>query len=131
MNKSNIKTIFELIVIGLAIGWITTTICMWIFNGCDSTIKQMTCWLVCSMIFGATTIIFDKMSLFSATLIHFLITITIVSANSYLLGYDDSFFSTFTTVFPAFIIIYAIIYLICTLIWKNDARQINQKLKNK
>lgn len=131
MKNNAVIKILKLAVIGLAYGWIATTICMWCFNGSDDTIKQMTCWLICSPIFGISAIIYDKLDLIPATLIHFLITITIASANSYLLGYEETFFGTVLEILPSFIIIYVIIYAIVMFIDKKNAKELTEKLQNR
>ncbi|MBP0982062.1 MAG: DUF3021 domain-containing protein [Oscillospiraceae bacterium] len=131
MKENLFNYIIKLAVIGLAIGWVTTTICLWCFNGADDTIKQMTCWLFCSIIFGVSTMVYDKLELIPATVIHFLITITVASANSYLLGYADSFFGTVITILPSFIAIYAAIYITVMLIDKANAKNLTEKLQNR
>ncbi len=132
------KKIAQHIIVGLAIGFVCTTACLWLFKVYEApgiaVMRQFTVWLAASAVYGAISMIYDTDIPFPVSLIiHFLGCAAVTFAASIISGIMDYmvWYQWFIYVLPVFIIIYIIIGLAVTLVSRCQAKKINQKMKKK
>lgn len=134
--------ILEHIVVGLGIGFVVATACLWIFGVYEATgmevMRQYTVWLVASALYGLVSMIYDSSISFPYSLIiHFVVcaavTFAAVFASGIMVGYTGSWYAVILAVLPVFVVIYIVVGAAVTLACRCEAKKINEKisLKNK
>lgn len=129
------KKIFKHIIVGLAIGFVCTTACLWIFRAYEAggifVMRQFTMWLLASAMYGVISLIYDTSVPFPLSLIlHFTGCLAITFAGGVLSGFMEvlTWKEWFISVIPGFVIIYLIIGIAITLVSKYNAKKINKKI---
>lgn len=133
------KKIAEHLMVGLGIGFVVTTVCLWIFKLNEATgaevMREFTTWLVASACYGLISLIYDSDIPFPLSLIiHFIACATITFIASYISGIMDYFmnwYEWFIYVLPVFIGIYLIIGAGITIATRCQAKKINEKINEK
>ncbi|MCI8404875.1 MAG: DUF3021 domain-containing protein [Clostridia bacterium] len=130
------KRILDHLIVGLGIGFIATTLCLWIFKLNEASgaevMRQFTTWLFASALYGLISLIYDSDIPFSVSLaIHFAGCTAITFAASCAAGFFEFmvWYEWFIYVLPVFIIMYIIIGASVTVITRCQAKKINGKLK--
>ena len=124
---------------GLAIGWIMTTACLWIF-GCGedgvsgfTVLRNETAWLAASVFYGVISLIYDtNIPLPAAIALHLFGCGAVTFIGSFAAGFFEMFDPWpywFIYVLPVFIVIYIIIGFSITITEKRRARKINEKIE--
>lgn len=134
-----VKKIIAHAAAGLAIGWIMTTACLWIFGGGGEAVsgftvlRNETVWLFASIIYGLISLIYDtNMPLPAAVGLHLFGCAAVTFLGSFAAGFFEMFDPWpywFIYVLPTFIIIYIIIGVSVTITERRRARKINEKIK--
>ena len=133
-----LKKIFSNLGVGLAIGWIVTTACLWAW-GCGSNdvsgiviMRHMTIWMIASALYGLISLIYDSdLPLTAAIPIHFLSCGLVTFIASWAAGLFEIFSPWpywFIYVLPTFVVVYLIIGGISTFVELSRAKQINDKI---
>lgn len=132
------KKIIEHLIVGLGIGFVVTTACLWAFRLNEASgaevMRQFTTWLAASALYGLISLIYDSDIPFPLSLaLHFAGCTIITFISSYISGIMNfmSWYEWFIYVLPVFIILYIIIGIIVTVITKCQEKQINNKMKQK
>ncbi len=132
------KKIIEHLIIGLGIGFIVTTACLWAFRLDEASgaevMRQFTTWLAASACYGLISLIYDGDISFPLSLaIHFTGCVAITFIASYISGIMNfmKLYEWFIYVLPVFIIIYIIIGIAVTVTTKYQEKIINKKMKTK
>lgn len=132
------KKIIEHLIIGLGIGFVVTTACLWAFKLNEASgaqvMRQFTTWLAASALYGLISLIYDSNISFPLSLaIHFTGCAAITFIASYISGIMDfmKLSEWFIYVLPVFIILYLIIGAVVTVITQCQAKKINEKIKRK
>lgn len=133
-----IKKIMNHIGVGLAIGFVCTTVCLWIFGGYEASgfavMRMFTVWLFASALYGLISMVYDMHIPFPINLIiHFLACLLTTFAASLISGIFEfiKWYEWFIYVLPSFIIIYVIIGLVSEIITRYQTKQINKKINHK
>ena len=118
---------------GLAVGSVTTCVCLAAMNGMDGTLLQVMAWLCASALYGLVSIIFEAESLPLplAIGIHLLLCLGITLGTGYLLGYSAQFGSLFLAIIPVFLVLYGLISAGIWLYSRHCARDTNDRLAGK
>ncbi len=114
--------------IGLAIGFVLTTMYMILFVGLNSITTQLLGWVIASAIFGVSSIIFEgesRMPLVNG-IIHYGICLVVILVMTYIFYIDYILY-----IFISYSISYLVIYLIIWYVEKSNVKRINQKLNSK
>ncbi len=133
-----LKNIIKHISTGLAIGFIATTVCMWLFGAYEAEGMQVmrcyTVWLLASALYGIISFIYDaNLPLWASIPIHFALCLCVTFGASYGAGLMKFMSPSqwFIFVLPVFIIIYAIIGITSLIYERHQEKVINQKIGNK
>ncbi len=113
---------------GLAFGFVFTTFFSTLFIGLNVFTMQLIAWLIACAIYGVSSMIFEvkNLKLLHATLIHFLIYLSVTGINMYI------FYREYlASVIISFVLTYIILYIIMWFSEKRKIREINNKLKQK
>ena len=126
-----LKTAFLYAGLGIAVGSVTSTVSIACMNGIDSTMKQVLVWQAVSALFGLASwlICADFWNLLVRTVIHFVLCFTIAVTTGTFLGYSGSWISSARDMFPAFLLIYVVIYAVMFWVTMNKVKKMNQKLQ--
>lgn len=131
------KKIVEHIIVGLGIGFVCTTACLWLFGAYNgdgmAVMRQFSAWLGASFLYGAVSVIYDSDIPFPLSLIiHFTACLLITYAASAVSGLFNfiKWGEWFIYVLPSFVIIYLIIGTVTTLAAKGTSKKINDKIQN-
>lgn len=130
------KKIAEHLIVGLGIGFVVTTVCLWIFKLNEATgaevMREFTTWLVASACYGIISLIYDSDIPFPLSLaVHFIACATVTFIASYVSGiihYFAHWYEWFVYVLPVFIVIYLIIGAGMTIATKCQAKKMNEKI---
>lgn len=129
------KKIIEHIGIGLAIGFVITTISLWCFKLYEApgmaVMREFTTWLIASALYGIISLIYDTDIPFPLSLIiHFTACAAVTFAASIAAGIMDimKWYEWFLYVLPVFVLIYIIIGAAVTITTHCQAKKINKKL---
>ncbi len=132
------KKITEHIIIGLAIGFVVTTISLWCFKVYEapgiSVMREFTTWLVASALYGIISLIYDTDIPFPVSLIiHFTACAAVTFAAAFVSGIMEfmKWYEWFIYVLPVFILIYIVIGAAITITTRCQAKKINEKMKEK
>lgn len=132
------KKIMNHVGIGLAIGFVCTTACLWIFGAYEGSglavMRMVTAWLCASALYGFVSIIYHTRLSFPVNLmIHVVLCLAITFAASLFSGLFEfiEWYEWFVSVLPTFAIIYGAIGVVSMLLIKHQAKQINKKINNK
>lgn len=130
------KNFIKRIGIATSIGFLITTICMWIFGAYEDSgmevLRVFTVFWFASALYGIINLIYDTNVPFPWTvIIHFVSCFAVTIAAGIASGLLEilGWFNMITGITPTFIIIYAIIGVISIIITKRQERQINNKIK--
>ena len=133
-----IKKIMNHIGVGLAIGFVCTTVCLWMFGAYEESgfvvMRMVTVWLCASVLYGLMSMIYHTHMPFPINLIsHFVACLAITFAASLTSGLFEfiTYYEWFIFVLPTFVIIYIIIGVVSTIIIKYQAKLINKRINNK
>lgn len=133
-----ITKVMKHIGVGLSIGYVCTTVCLWVFRGYEasgfSVMRMFTAWLFASALYGLMSMIYHTHISFPIDLIiHFVACLAITFAASLAAGLFEfiKWYEWFIYVLPNFIIIYVIIGVVSTIIVKYQTKQINKRINNK
>lgn len=131
------KKVAEHIILGLAIGFVCTTACLWLFRVYElsgmEVMREFTAWLAASALYGIVSLIYDTNIRFPLSLaIHFIGCAAVTFVASIASGIMDLILwqEWFIYVLPVFIVIYLIIGTVTTVISRCQAKKIN-KIVNK
>lgn len=131
-----IKKLFEHISIGLSVGFVCTTLCMWIFGAYQASgfvvMRMFTVWLFASVLYSVISIVYDTDIPFPVTLIiHFIACFAVTFIASSVSGIFEliGLKEWFIYVMPVFILIYVIIGTVTTVISNYQTKKINEKIK--
>ncbi len=114
--------------VGLAIGFVVTTLSLVLILGFNEITEQVFAWLIASAVYGISALVFEIQSLKTLylSIIHYAICACVTAVNIAL------FYSEYLmTVFVSFTVIYAVVYL---LMWLGERRKIkllNDKLSGR
>lgn len=133
------KKLLSCVSIGLSIGFICTTILLWLYNaGSDGSAQDMliqfTVWLGASALYGLVSSIFsaESLSLLFQTVLHFILCALITVTTCLFLGYitlaPESLPGLFG-ILGTFTLVYFIIYILIFFFSWQNVRKINQKLR--
>lgn len=129
------KKITEHIIIGLAIGFVVTTISLWCFKLYEASgmavMREFTTWLAASALYGIISIIYDTDIPFPFSLIiHFTACAAVTFVASIVSGIMAfmKWHEWFIYVLPVFVLIYIIIGAAVTITTHCQAKKINKKL---
>lgn len=129
------KKVTEHIMVGLAIGFVATTACLWIFKVYEASgmavMRQFTTWLAASVLYGLISLIYDTNIPFPISLIiHFIGCATITFIASIVSGIMEFmlWYQWFIYVLPVFIGIYLIIGIAVCISSRYHAKKINNKI---
>lgn len=130
------KKILEHIIVGLGIGFVITTACLWIFRLYEASgaevMRQFTTWLAASALYGLISLIYDSDIHFPLSLaIHFTACASVTFIASYVSGILNymQWYQWFIYVLPIFVIIYIIIGVAMTVTTQCQAKKINTKIE--
>ncbi len=133
-----LKKITQHIMIGLAIGFVCTTVCLWALGGYKATgiavMRQFTTWLMASALYGLISLIYDTNIPLPASLsIHFIGCAAITFVASIVSGIMEfmPWYEWFIHVLPVFVLIYIVIGAVTTITTRCQAKKINKKLDEK
>ncbi len=128
-----IKKIGSYIFLGIGIGAIVSTACLWILGNSRDTLTETTVWLAVSAAYGALSIIMDieKLPYAVRIFIHGGLCAGLTLATAWGLGYAESLPALLKQVMPTFLIVYAGIWLVFYWSWKLSAKKLNDKLKER
>lgn len=133
-----LKKVTQHIMVGLAIGFVCTTVCLWIFGGYETTgmavMRQFTTWLCASALYGLISIIFDTSIPLPASLsVHFIGCAAITFIASIVSGIMEVmlWYEWFIHVLPMFVFIYIVIWAVIAITTRYEAKKINKKLDEK
>lgn len=132
------KKIMEHIIIGLAIGFVVTTISLWCFKVYEApgitVMREFTTWLFASALYGIISLIYDTDTPFPLSLIiHFVACAAVTFAASFISGIMNfmNWYEWFMYVLPVFVLIYIVIGAITTMVTRCQAKKINKKMTEK
>ncbi len=133
------KKVMEHLLVGLGIGFVVTTVCLWIFGLNEATgaevMREFTVWLVASALYGLISLIYDsKISLPLSCVIHFIVcaSVTFVaSCISGIMGYFTAWYEWFFYVLPVFVVIYLIIGTGMVIVERCQTKKINERISKK
>ncbi len=132
------KKITQHIMVGLSIGFVCTTVCLWIFGAYEATgiavMRQFTTWLMASALYGLISLIYDTSIPLPASLsIHFIGCAAITFIASIISGIMEfmPWYEWFIHVLPVFVLIYIVIGAVTTITTRCQAKKINKKLDEK
>lgn len=127
--------IMEHIIVGLGIGFIVTTICLWIFKLNEApgaeVMRQFTTWLFASAFYGLISMIYDSDMPFPLSLaIHFISCAAVTFIASWISGILNymQWYEWFLYVLPVFVVLYLIIGAGVTLTTQCQVKKINKKI---
>ncbi|MCI9625281.1 MAG: DUF3021 domain-containing protein [Clostridia bacterium] len=133
------KKVMEHVIVGLGIGFVVTTVCLWIFKLNEATgaevMREFTVWLIASALYGLISLIYDSnMSLPLSCAIHFIacaLVTFIASVASGIIDYFAHWYEWFIYVLPVFVLIYLVIGTGMTIVARCQAKKINEKISKK
>ena len=132
------RKIVQHIAVGLSIGFIVTTACMWCFGAYEASgmvvMRNFTAWLIASVLYGLVSLIYDtSIPLPISIAIHFTLCGIITFAASVAAGLLSimELGEWCIRVLPVFVGIYIIISLSVALDTRFRAKKINEKIKEK
>lgn len=133
------KKVMEHAIVGLGIGFVITTICLWIFRLNEATgaevMREFTVWLVASALYGLISLIYDSnMPLPLSCVIHFVSCAVVTFAASCLsgiMGYFAAWYEWFIYVLPVFVLIYCIIGAGVVIVERCQTKKMNEKISKK
>ena len=129
------KKIMKHLIVGLGIGFVVTTACLWMFKLNEASgaevMRQFTTWLGASALYGLISLIYDSDIPFPLSLtIHFTACAAVTFIASYISGILNfmQWYEWFIYVLPVFIILYFIIGVVMTVTTQCQAKKINEKI---
>lgn len=129
-----IKNLVSGVLTGIGIGIPVALICMICLGGFNEVIMEFLVWTVASAFFGVLTVVTfsnEKINLVLATALHCLGCLSVTVIACAIIGYADSFFELLISVAPVFAVVYVIIYSVCFLSMKRNAKKANEALSKK
>lgn len=130
MLKNIIKSGF----VGLGVGFVITTFCTYFTPSQMVPFTILLTWVLASIVYGSSSVLFDYLDLRFALISHFLISlITTFIATSVVISYyqvEDKLI-TYGAIVLNFIIVYLIIIAVHFFSQKRNAEKINQLLNQK
>lgn len=133
-----LKKVTQHIMVGLSIGFVCTTVCLWIFGAYEATgmavMRQFTTWLAASALYGLFSLIYDTNIPLPALLsIHFIGCAAITFIASIVSGIMElmPWYEWFIRVLPVFVFIYIVIAAVIAITTRQQAKKINKKLDEK
>ena len=121
-------------IIGMGFGFPITLLCMVSISGYSDIVQEFSVWMVASALYGLLSTVMDSkkfdMPLPVSIGLHALGCIAITIGAALLCGYIHSIADVLPILIPA-IIIYAVVFLICFLLMKQNEKKINEALEDK
>lgn len=119
---------------GMGFGFPVTLLCMTLFGGFNGVIRELLIWMVASALYGLVSGgLFhckNSLSLPVTVAIHGVCIIAITMGAAALCGYVKSAADVLPVLVPA-VVIYAVIYVVCFLLMKQNEKQVNEALQKK
>lgn len=132
------KKITDHIIYGLGIGFLVTTVSLWLFGLAEApgiaVMRQFTTWLAASALYGLISLIYDTDIPFPSSLaIHFAACAAVTYAASAVSGIMEfiRWYEWFKFVLPYFVVTYIIIGFCVTIISRCGTEKINKIIKNR
>jgi len=120
--------------IGMGFGFPITLLCMILFGGYNTVVQEFLIWMIASVLYGLLSVIMNnpknEMPLPLSFGLHFFGCIVITMGAALLNGYIVSVSDILPILIPAFAI-YIVICLICFLLMKKNAKEINKILEKR
>ncbi len=116
---------------GLLIGMAILLAMQWIDPADHRIATEMTVWLIASVIYGVSSMLFsvERLSLLAATVLHFLLAYVVTVLCCFYLGYGATLTQAALDCLPLFVILYALIYVGTSISIRIQMKRINQKLQ--
>ena len=121
-------------IIGMGFGFPITLLCMILLGGYNVVMKEFLVWMAASALYGVLSTVMDEkkfdMPLLLSIGLHFFGCVAITMGAALLCGYVSSIADVLPILIPA-IAIYAVIYLSCFLLMKQNEKAVNKALEEK
>ena len=116
---------------GLLIGMAILLAMLWIDPADHRIATEMTVWLIASVIYGVSTMLFnvERLSLLAATVLHFLLEYVVTVLCCLYLGYGATLEEAALGCLPLFVILYVLIYVGSFISIRIQMKRINRKLQ--
>ena len=116
---------------GLLVGMSVLLLMQWIDPADRAIAREMTVWLIASVIYGVSSMLFnvERLSLLAATVLHFLLGYVVTVLCCFYLGYGATLTQAALDCLPLFVILYALIYVGTSISIRIQMKRINQKLQ--
>lgn len=116
---------------GLLIGMAILLAMQWIDPADHRIATEMTVWLLASVIYGVSTMLFnvERLSLLAATVLHFLLEYVVTVLCCLYLGYGATLEEAALGCLPLFVVLYVLIYVGSFISIRIQMKRINQKLQ--
>ena len=128
------KNFIQNAITGMGFGFPVTVLCMTMFGGFNSATRELLTWMIASALYGLLSggIFHTKnnLPLPAAVGLHGVGCVVITMAAAGLCGYIRSAADVLPVLIPA-VVIYAVIYIICFLLMKQNEKQVNEALQKK
>jgi len=130
--KLNSSVLIQSVLTGMGVGFPVTLLCMTLIGGFNGVILEFLVWMIASALFGilSAVLLYSQNDLpFPAALgLHCVGCFAVTVAACAVIGYGESLPELVLGILPVFVVIYAVVYLICFVIMKHNERKINQAL---
>lgn len=124
----------SLILQGTGIGFPVLALCAVLSGGWNEMTVELVTWVVASALFGVVSGLFlHKLTLSMPVAIglHFVCCLAIALGACMICGYTDDPVSLLLGVLPVFLVVYAVVWVICYRAMKREAKRINDTLDAK
>lgn len=127
----NLKHLWPYARRGLLIGMAILLAMQWIDPADHRIATEMTVWLIASVIYGVSTMLFnvERLSLLAATVLHFLLEYVVTVLCCLYLGYGATLEEAALGCLPLFVVLYVLIYVGSFISIRIQMKRINQKLQ--
>ncbi len=121
-------------IIGMGFGFPITLLCMILIGGYNPVMKEFLVWMAASALYGVLSTIMDEkkfdMPLPASIGLHFFGCVAITMGAAWLCGYVSSIANILPILIPA-TGIYAVVYLVCFFLMKQEEKAVNKALEKK
>ena len=116
---------------GLLVGMGVLLLMQWIDPADRAIAREMTVWLVASVIYGVASMLFqvERLSLLGATALHFLLSYSVTVLSCFYLGYGATLSEAALNCLPLFVLLYVLIYVGIAVTIRIQMKRVNQKLQ--
>lgn len=125
-----IRKVIRYTFMGIGIGAVISTACMWLNGQTETTLIEMTGWLAASAAYGLLSMVMDwkRPAFWGRLLIHGSLCWTVTLITSWLL-YRAEIGVLVRETLPRFVIVYAVAWLIIILWERRAVKQLNKRLR--